>query len=105
MRLRHPADLHGPRDFSPALAAAISRLERSRGYLGAGVTVTALRLWREFTANPYRRLRVDSQGCGIWECCGDPWEAREMLEGVLLALPARLTPEFRSCLERIDERW
>ncbi|AUI64691.1 hypothetical protein [Amycolatopsis sp. BJA-103] len=105
LRLRRPAEFHDRRDFSPALAAEISRLERTRNYLGAGATRTALRLWQEVTADPYRRLRVDSKGCGVWECCGDPLEAREMLEGVLLALPARLTPEFQAYLRRIDEQW
>ncbi|MFE6617015.1 hypothetical protein [Amycolatopsis sp. NPDC057786] len=93
LRLRHPAE--SGEGFSPALAAELARLERSRNYLGPGAIRTALRLWREFVANPYRRLRVDSEGCGVWECCGDPRQAREMLEGVLLALPARLAKEFR----------
>ncbi|EMD23304.1 hypothetical protein [Amycolatopsis azurea] len=105
LRLRHPPDHRDQQEFTPALAAELSRLERARGYLGAGAIWTALRLYREFIADPYRRLRVDSEGCGIWECCGDPRDAREMLEGVLLALPARLTPEFRRYLQRIDDRW
>ncbi|WP_410576873.1 hypothetical protein [Amycolatopsis sp. lyj-108] len=95
LRLRRPAELRDPWDFSPALAAGIARLERSRNYLGPGATRTALRLWREFTVDPYRRLRVDTEGCGVWECCGDPRQAREMLEGVLLALPARAAKELR----------
>ncbi|MER6670052.1 hypothetical protein ABT256_36220 [Amycolatopsis japonica] len=89
-------------EFSPALAAGISRLERSRNYLGPGAVRTALRLWREFVADPYRRLRVDSEGCGVWECCGDPWQAREMLEGVLRALPRRSAAELR---RHIDDEW
>ncbi|WP_091598747.1 hypothetical protein [Amycolatopsis lurida] len=93
LRLRHPADFG--KGFSPALAAELTRLERSRNYLGPGATRTALRLWREFLTNPYWRLRVDSEGCGVWECCGDPWQAREMLEGVVLALPARVAKELR----------
>ncbi|RSN20068.1 hypothetical protein DMC63_13350 [Streptomyces sp. WAC 05977] len=90
---RHPADFG--EGFSPALTAGLARLERSRNYLGPGATRTALRLWREFVANPYWRLRVDSEGCGVWECCGDPWQSKEMLEGVALALPAGLAKEMR----------
>ncbi|EME64572.1 hypothetical protein H074_01512 [Amycolatopsis decaplanina DSM 44594] len=88
--------------FSPALAAGIAPLERSRSYLGPGATWTALRLWREFAADPYRRLRVETEGCGVWESCGDPWEARKMLEGVLLALPLRVAKELRG---HIDDEW
>jgi hypothetical protein len=92
-------------DLSPRALSEISRLERTRGYLWPGSTAVALRMWRGFVHNPYRRLWVDNNdgGCGIWECCGAPWEARQMLEAVMLNLSRQRAREFRQLIDPLDE--
>ena len=52
--------------------------------------------------NPYRRLWIDDDGCGVWECCGNPFEARELLGFVAQALPRKSARELRERLEALD---
>ncbi|MDT0265820.1 hypothetical protein RM844_05895 [Streptomyces sp. DSM 44915] len=92
--------------LSAATRAEIAGIERRRGYLWPGATATALRHWRDFAHDPYRRLRVaDDGGCGVWECCGDPFEARDFLEAVLLALSRRGRRELRALVDSLDARY
>src|SRR5436309_3232562 len=64
----------------------------------------ALRMWRNFVRNPYRRVWVDYRdgGCGIFECCGSPWEARDLLEFVMTAMSERSSRELRRVVDRLD---
>ncbi|WP_059006854.1 hypothetical protein [Streptomyces specialis] len=90
--------------LSPAACAEISRIERRRNYLWPGVTATALRHWRGFVHDPSHRLRVDDDGgCGVWECCGDPFEARDFLEAVMLAMSRPRRRELRAVVDRLDD--
>lgn len=84
----------------------VGRLERTRGYLWPGRTERALRMWQHFVSLPERRLWVDNEGgCGVWECCGEPREARDVLEGVMLALPKRSARELRELIRESDDRY
>jgi len=86
--------------------AEIDRLERIRGYLWHGAVADALRLWRTFVHDPYRRLRVDGDnGCGFWACCGDPWQAREILQGALLSMSRRHARELRRIVAPLDAEY
>ncbi|MGW0754657.1 hypothetical protein [Streptomyces sp. NPDC002587] len=40
-----------------------------------------MRIWRGFVRDPYRNpwSEYEDGGCGVWECCGNPFEAREFL--------------------------
>ncbi|MBA0049406.1 hypothetical protein E0L36_00285 [Streptomyces sp. AJS327] len=92
--------------LSPRTRYEIARLECARGYLRPGTTAVALRHWRAFVHDPYHRLWVDHDGgCGIWECCADPHEARELLEGVRGALRPRARREFGRLLAPLDARY
>jgi hypothetical protein len=69
--------------------------------LWPGKVSAALRMWRYFVRNPYRRVWVDypDGGCGIFECCGSPWEARDLLECVMTAMSERSSRELRRVVE------
>ena len=103
-RRRHP----GPgtsriSGLSPKVVAEIGRLEVTRSYLWPGMIAIAVRQWDGFVPNPYRRLWVDDDGgCGYWECCMDPWLARDFTEGVLLGMSRRRAREFRRFVDRLD---
>lgn len=98
---RVPADPADPA-LSPRLCTEIARL-RPREGSWPGTFLTALRQWRYFVRNPYRRLWVDDDtGCGYFECCGDPWQAREILEETLHKLPRPERAELRKILADLD---
>ncbi|MEV4311233.1 hypothetical protein [Actinocrispum sp. NPDC049592] len=90
--------------ISPRLAAGIVRLERSRNYLWPGIVTMALVRWHNFVREPGHRFwSADPGDCGIWECCGDPHLSRDILEGVLLALPRHCARELQRIVDRHDE--
>jgi hypothetical protein len=93
--------------FTARLRADVARLERSRGYLEPFTVEYALRQWRAFVHNPYRRLWDDDveDPCGVWWCCGNPHEARELLGFVACALPRKSARELRRHLRELDERY
>lgn len=92
---------------SPYALAVIARLEWTRDDLWPGKVATALRMWRGFVRSPYRRLWLDypDSGCGIFECCGSPREARETLEVVIAAMSERSSRELRRLVDRLDEMY
>ena len=101
MPRRRPSELDR---FSQRFLSDIVRLELSRGYLWPTAVHSALEHWTGFVHNPYRRLwDVDVDGCGIWECCGDPYEARELLGFVARALPRKSARELRKRLKALDD--
>jgi hypothetical protein len=89
---------------SPALAE-VARVEQSRNYLWPGVTAVAVRRWQGFVHNPYRRLWIHDDGCGVWECCGNPLEAREFLEAVILGMSRRRARELRHLVDELDDMY
>lgn len=56
--------------------------------------------------DPYRRLWDPRyQRCGLWGCCADVYEVRDLLEVVAHHLPPRDAHRFRSAVAEMDERW
>ncbi|MEU4090618.1 hypothetical protein [Streptomyces aureus] len=84
----------------------IVRLERTRGYLKPGDVSAAVRLWRDYVRNPERRLWQDYEYGNVhWYCCGDPFEARALLEAVMLAMTPRNARRLRQLVGRSDAVW
>ena len=77
-----------------------------RRFGGPGVVAEAFRRWRRFVRTPYRRLYDDRYpGCGIPECCGNPFDDRALLEIVAHVLPRRDARRFREVLAQLDDEW
>ncbi|MFF9018386.1 hypothetical protein ACF09C_36185 [Streptomyces sp. NPDC014870] len=74
----------------------ILSLERTRNYLHQGDVSTALHLWRNHVRRPARERWDDDEGDNLhWYCCGNPREARALLDSVLQALSPRSARELR----------
>src|SRR4051812_50212434 len=94
--------IHG---LSGAALAEVRRIERQKmgKYLWPGSVGSAMVRWRNFVHEPTRRLwDYESDGCLEWACCGDPRQAREYLEAVILAMSRRRGRELRSLVETLD---
>ncbi|MFF3611581.1 hypothetical protein [Streptomyces sp. NPDC002580] len=84
----------------------IFRLEADRSYLCPGDVGTALRLWKNHVRRPERLLWQDHEGGDLYgECCGDPHEARILLDTVTAALSPRGARELRGVVGRWDAVW
>lgn len=95
--------IHG---LSSKALAEIRRIERQKKYLWPGSIGSAMVRWRSFVHQPNQRLwDYESDGCTEWACCGDPWQAREYLEAVMLAMTRRRARELRSLVEALDRRY
>ncbi|RMI40103.1 hypothetical protein EBN88_13420 [Streptomyces triticirhizae] len=101
-RTPRPGHIDG---LSHATLAEVRRVERTRNHLWAGGTAEALRRWRTFVREPGHRLWEEpaNGGCLVWACCGDPFEAREFLESVMLALSRRARSELRALVAPLDD--
>lgn len=105
-RRRARDDIGLIRGLSSAAQAEIRRIEHQKTYLWPGSTWSALVRWRSFVHHPNRRLwDYESIGCTDWACCGDPQQAREFLEAVILAMSRRRSRELRSLVEALDRRY
>lgn len=85
--------------------ACIARAEAALGHLARGRTESAYIRWRDFLREPDRRLWTPGAGCGVPECCGDPFEARQFLGKVHARLPRRARHEFGRRLAYLDARY
>ncbi|MEV6330144.1 hypothetical protein [Streptomyces sp. NPDC051909] len=66
----------------------------------------ALRLWQDYVHRPTRELWRDHEwGNAHWYCCGDPLEARALLDTVVRALPPRSARPLRRLISRSDAVW
>jgi len=84
--------------------AEISRLEHRHPEMSPGWTRALVEIWRRFVRTPHHRLWEEGDGgCGVWECCGDPHEARVMLEAVAYRMSSRRAREFRALLRGLDD--
>ena len=94
------------RGMSSRLLADIRRLEESRPDLWPCAIESSLRLWTGYLRNPYRHLLdLDSDAnCGVYECCGNPLEARHLLSKVMSALPGPSAKELRRFVAKTAER-
>lgn len=105
-RPRRHDDTTAIRGLSSAATAEVRRIERQKKYLWPGSVGAAVVRWRSFVDEPSRRLwEYETSGCTEWACCGDPWEAREHLEVVMLSMSRRRARELRSLVEALDERY
>ncbi|MEU7206009.1 hypothetical protein [Streptomyces sp. NPDC045470] len=99
--------------LSSRALAETGRLEHTRNYLGPGDLGKAVRLWKDYVHRPkrelwhdYDQLWHDDKWCDLhWHCCGDPLEARELLDVTLQALPYREARELRKVISRLDAFW
>ncbi|MEU5159610.1 hypothetical protein AB0G74_08365 [Streptomyces sp. NPDC020875] len=98
---------HRPRPgidrLSSRALAEIHRLERTRNYLQPGDVSAALRRWKEYVHKPARELWHDDEfGNVCWYCCGDPFDGRALLDGVVRAMSPRGARELREIVEGLD---
>ena len=81
----------------------IRHLERTRNYLQPGAVGAAVRLWKDYVHRPERELWHEYEwGNPYDECCGDPREARALLDNVLRAMSPRTARELRQIVSRYD---
>ncbi|MFJ9742903.1 hypothetical protein [Streptomyces sp. NPDC101166] len=81
----------------------ISRLEHTRNYLQSGHVSAAVRRWKDYVHRPERQLWHDYEwGDAHDDCCGDPLQARALLDTVMQALPRRSARELRQIISRAD---
>ncbi|MCA6091059.1 hypothetical protein LE181_02595 [Streptomyces sp. SCA3-4] len=91
--------------LSARTLAEISRLERTRAYLHPGDAGQAVRLWKDHVRLPLRDLTHHDEHACLYDCCGDPLEARILLDMIMQALSRRGARELRAQLHRFDELW
>jgi hypothetical protein len=92
--------------LSSRALSEITRLEHTRNYLHPGDVSTAVGLWKDYVHQPQRDLWQDYE-CGNthWFCCGDPLEARLLLDIVMQAVSPRSARELRRIVSRSDAVW
>ncbi|MFJ2831552.1 hypothetical protein ACIPC1_29000 [Streptomyces sp. NPDC087263] len=92
--------------LSARALSEIFRLERTRNYLQPGDVRTALRLWKDYVRRPERQLWHDHEWGNVhWYCCGNPLEARALLDTVMRAMSSRSARELRQIISRSDAVW
>jgi hypothetical protein len=82
---------------------AIAALEVRRKW--PGYTALAYKQFASFVRDPYHRLWVDDDGCGIEECCPSPYGLLEWLEAVTRALPPKDRKIFASRFGELYADW
>ncbi|WP_094745699.1 hypothetical protein [Kitasatospora purpeofusca] len=81
----------------------VDRLERTRNYLQPGDVTAAVRVWREHVHRSERQLRHDYEWGNVhWYCCGNPLEARALLETAMNAMSPRAARELREIIDKLD---
>ncbi|MER7725179.1 hypothetical protein [Streptomyces sp. NPDC096323] len=81
----------------------ILALERTRNHLRPGDASTAVGLWKDYVHQPERALWQDHEWGNVhWYCCGDPFEARALLDIVMQAVSPRTARELRKIVSRSD---
>ncbi|MFE6176182.1 hypothetical protein [Streptomyces sp. NPDC056464] len=92
--------------MSPRALSEIFRLEQTRNYLQSGDISAAVRLWKDYVHRPERELWHDYEWGNVhWYCCGNPLDARALLDGVMHALSPRTARELRRIVGRSDAVW
>ncbi|WP_235619283.1 hypothetical protein [Embleya scabrispora] len=63
-----------------------------------------MRLWRDHVHRSERQLWHDYEWANVhWYCCGNPWEARALLDAVMHAMSPRGARELRRIIiNRLD---
>lgn len=92
--------------LSSRAVSEIIRLEHTRNYLQPGDVSTAVRLWKDYVHRPERDLWHDYEWGNVhWYCCGNPLEARALLDTVMQAVSQRSARELRQIVSRSDAVW
>ncbi|WP_190232874.1 hypothetical protein [Streptomyces avicenniae] len=104
-RRRTTREQPGIDGLSTGALSEIVRLERTRGYLGPGDVAAAVRLWKDHVRlSRGRSVHAYEWGGAHWYCCGDPLEARALLDTVSAAMSPRSARELRAVVSRLDAR-
>ncbi|WTW92161.1 hypothetical protein OG216_01710 [Streptomycetaceae bacterium NBC_01309] len=89
--------------LSARAMSEIVRLERTRNYLEPGDVSAAVRLWKNYVHRSERELWHDYEwGNAHWYCCGNPLEARALLDTVTSALSPGSARELRKVIGKFD---
>ncbi|NGO42188.1 hypothetical protein G6048_08425 [Streptomyces sp. YC419] len=89
--------------LSSRALSEIFRLERTRNYLHPGDVSAAVLLWKNYVQRPERQLWHDYEWGNVhWYCCGNPFEARALLNTVTQAISPRSARELRQIISRFD---
>ncbi|MET7732059.1 hypothetical protein ABZT02_11915 [Streptomyces sp. NPDC005402] len=89
--------------MSARALSEIAHLERTRNYLLSGDVSAAMRLWKDYVHRPQRQLWHDDEwGDAYDDCCGNPLEARALLDTTMQALSPRSARELRQIVRRFD---
>ncbi|CAM5705094.1 hypothetical protein SCANM124S_00363 [Streptomyces canus] len=92
--------------LSSRALSEINRLEHTRNYLRPGDVSTAVGLWKTYVHQPERDLWHDDEWGNVhWDCCGNPLEARALLDTVMQAMSPRSARELRKVVSRSDAAW
>lgn len=92
--------------LSSCALSEIIHLERTRNYLHPGDVSAAVGLWKDYVHQPERALWHDYEWGNVhWYCCGNPLEARALLDAVMQALSPRSARELRKIVSRSDVVW
>ena len=92
--------------LSSRARSEIIRLERTRDHLQPGDVSAAVGLWKNYVHQPERALWQDDEWGNVhWYCCGDPLEARALLDTVMQAVSPRSARELRRIVSRSDAVW
>ncbi|MET9736198.1 hypothetical protein ABZZ79_37930 [Streptomyces sp. NPDC006458] len=92
--------------LSSRALSEITRLERTRNYLQPGDVSAAVGLWKDYVHQPERVLWHDYEWGNVhWYCCGNPLEARALLDTVMQAMSPRSARELRKIVSRSDAVW
>ncbi|MFF3171024.1 hypothetical protein ACFVQ0_00285 [Streptomyces sp. NPDC057900] len=92
--------------LSSRALSEINELERTRNYLRPGNVSAALALWKDYAHRPERALwHAYEWGDAHFDCCGDPFEGRALLDTVMRALSPRSARELRKLVSRWDAGW
>jgi hypothetical protein len=87
--------------MSSRLVNDIRRLEERHPDMWPSAVEMAMRRWAEFLDQPEPHLRAVETGstCGVFECCGNPWDAHQVLVSAVRELPHRSARELRRFLK------
>ncbi|SOE53846.1 hypothetical protein SAMN05446589_0596 [Streptomyces sp. OV198] len=92
--------------LSSRALSEIIRLEHTRNYLQPGDVSAAVSLWKDYVHQPERELWNDYEWGNVhWYCCGNPLEARALLDIVMQAVSPRSARELRRIVSRSDAVW
>ncbi|MCT2548127.1 MULTISPECIES: hypothetical protein [Streptomyces] len=62
-----------------------------------------MRLWKDYVHRPERELWHDDEFGNVhWYCCGNPFEGRALLDGVMRAMSRRGARELRKIMKDLD---